>query len=269
VELEIALRDAAERRRKGASTTYLGDDGRPIVDDIPANDPRLVTQEETAQRVCDWVTANVTVVPRPLELLPLEESAVRGQVGASSYDGLELATARGIPLYADDLGLRRFRLSGRPMQSFSTVTLLPALVARGILEAAARDNLLVRLVGENHAHVRPTVDLITAALGRSPKLPPGELRRVFDLLGNPGLTLPDAAAIAIAVVRREAMQRVHRHSLAKLTELAMDGMGQQWPATSVAAAIQSVARGQLGLLPQHLETVEKTGRDWARGRLTS
>jgi tetratricopeptide (TPR) repeat protein len=267
VELETVLREAEERTHKGASTMWLTDDGRLAIDDLEANDPRLVAQEEAARAIHQWVATNAKPIPRPLELLGIQESDVRDKVGRSSYDALELATARQVPLYADDLGLRRFRLAGRPMTSFSTVTLLPAFVTRRLLESAERDELWMQLVVENHAYVRPTGDMITKALARNPPLPQDQLQRVFDLLGQQGMSLPDAAALAMTVVKREAMERVQRHEPAKLTELAMEGMARQWPVTSVAGAIQSAARGQLALLPQHLSAVEDASRAWAKRRL--
>lgn len=267
VQLETALREAEERTRKGASTMWLTDDGRMAIDDLDANDPRLLAQEEAARAIHQWVVSNTTPVPRPLELLGIQEADVRDKIGRSSYDELELATARQVPLYADDLGLRRFRLAGRGMLSFSTVTLLQGLVTRDLLEPAQRDEIWIQLAVENHAYVRPMADMITKALARTPPLPRDEPQRIFDLLGQQGVSLSEAAALAIVVVKRAAMERVQRQEPAHLTELAMDGMARQWPVTSVAGAIQSAAKAQLTLLPRHLSVVEEASRAWAKRRM--
>lgn len=268
-EMEAAGDEARTRTRSGVSTMLMTDDGRLVLDEIKAEDPRLVAEEEAITAVHEWLAANAQILPRPLEWLGKEEEDIREKIGRSSYDALELTASLGLPLYADDLGLRRFALFDKPMKSFSTVTLLQAMTARGLLPTEERDDLLMQLVIENHAFVRPTADIIQAAIERTPTLSGEQLQRIFGLLGQQGLTLGDSAAIAVSVIKRQVTGSVQRLPTPKLTDLAMEGMTRQWPVTAVAGAVQSVARAQMALIPQHLSVVEEASREWAKRRMTA
>lgn len=269
VEMETAVDEAGKRRRSGVSTMLVTDDGRLVLDEIKPDDPRLVAEEEAITAAHKWLSDNVQILPRPLEWLGKKEEDVREKIGRSSYDALELTASLALPLYADDLGLRRFSLFDKPMKSFSTVTILRAMTARGLLPPKEQDDLLMRLVIENHAFVRPTTDIIRTAIEGTPTLSGEQLQRVFNLLGQPGLTLGDSASIAVSVIKRQVTGSVQRLPTPRLTDLAMGGMSRTWPVTAVAGALQSVARVQMALVPQHLAAVEEATREWAKRSMSA
>jgi hypothetical protein len=268
VELTAELEEARKQRVEGVSTMAMSDDQRLRVVDVEPNDPRLVAAEDALASQLAWLEQNVEVMPRPLELLGSDDEEVRDKLGSSSYDALELAASLDVPMYADDLGLRRFALFGKPLRSFSTVSLLHAVTERGAMDAAQRDEVLMQLVIENHAFVRPTAELLRAALRRNPSLSNADLQRVFDLLGQDGLSLGESAALAVSAIKGEVTHPLQRVGTPRVAELALQGMARRWPVMAVASAVQAVARAQMALIPQHLSVIEEACLTWVKRQVS-
>lgn len=268
VEVSAELESARKQRVEGVSTLAMSDDQRLTVIDVEPNDPRLVAAADALASQLAWLEENVEVMPRPLELLGSDEEDVRDKVGSSSYDALELAASLDVPMYADDLGLRRFALFGKALRSFSTVSLLQAMTERAAMDAAERDELMIQLIIENHAFVRPTAELLRVALRRDPGLSNTDLQRVFDLLGQDGLSLGESATLLISAIKSEVTHPLQRVPTPRIAELGMRGMVRRWPVMAVASAVQSVARAQMALIPQHFSVVEEACLTWVKRQVS-
>lgn len=265
-ELRSEIREGRDQVDHGHSTMLSGEIGIRI-DEIPAGDPRLTARLAALESILEWLTQNVRVEPRPLEWIKLEDSSPTGlrlTIGKSSYDALVLAQHRDATIYADDLGLRRLALIADRPRSFSSLTMLPVLAERGLIDASARDQLLVALAVRNYVAVRPSSGLLLAALHRTPPLTAGELSRVFASLWRPGVS-PAFSAVTIGLVcRAVATEPVRIVSAARVAELALEAVGDRIPRPLAARLIERAASETLRLLPSDLEAVQRVCAAFSR-----
>jgi hypothetical protein len=221
-------------------------------------DASLIEAEQLVQEMLRWIETVPRLEPRPLEVVqpagsPQEEG--RDTIGKSSFDAVALAESRSSVLYADDLGLRKYSVSGTRAASFSTVALIRWLAEQGTMTAEARDEALLSLAVSNYKVIEPSLGLLVAATRRTPVLKRAELQRVFGLLGGPSMSLGESVQIAARVVREVAFTSVQLVSDETVIELSLDGLRSRWPLGAVVnsfsgelTAIMALAPVQLGRL---------------------
>jgi hypothetical protein len=237
----------------------------PRIEDIPANDLRLVEAHEAAVASLEWVERCTRMEPRPYKTIrepgsPEEE--VRDRVGPPSFDALALAEAGIGALWADDLGLRRltFGLGPRPA-SFSTVTLLEVLADRRAISPAHRDRYLADLVLAGYAFIRPSSGLLNEGLRRMPGLGRDGLGAIFAPLGGPLVTALEAATLAAQAIKVTAIAPIQTTSVDMVTEAAVRAMAARWRLPVAASLVRQQAERELALLPsRYLESVVRTCR---------
>lgn len=223
-----------------------------------------------------WVRQHTLVEYRPLATVGAPGSTAeswRGTLGHGSADALALAHHCDAALYADDLGLRRAaqagawdgRERGRRIPSFSTVTLLPALAAQGVLGADARDRHLLALVGWRYEDVRATPELLGAALRAGEGLGNAHARLLFALLAADGVSLVEAAGVVAAVVRAVAVAAVRPVSVEFVLQLTFDALSTRWTTAVVAAALARVVGRAVRLMPEVADEVRTVCAQYARG----
>jgi tetratricopeptide (TPR) repeat protein len=241
-----------------------GPAGVPWMTQHEPTDPAICRKAEVARAVERWFVANVRVEARPLASVRAHgsrEEEARDSVGHDSYDAVHLAADLGAALYADDLGLRRFA-GPMSVKSFSTVSLLAALVDRGALSAEMRDRKLVALVGSHYAQIAPTPELLRHALTAGTD---DETRQLlFGLLGANNLLSPvDAARIAVTHARENALAPVRTRSTLEVTQYSLTGMAKGWPRRLCADALARAAQERLRFLPNELDAVMRVCRAFA------
>jgi transcription elongation GreA/GreB family factor len=267
VSLRRQLAEARDQVQHGRSTMTAGD--IPIqLDDVPADDARLVERAARVEALMEWVVTNVVLEPRPLDSIrpdDSEPSSLREMVGRSSFDSVALSDAMAIPMYADDLGLRRLGINTeeRP-SSVSTISLVSVLTDASLLDAQTRDAQLVDLVVRNYRAVPPSVPLLLAAFRRIPRLPNEELRRVFATLGSNVSSPTDAAAIAATVLRSLSMEPVMLITPVRVAELALDGLAERMRPPLAAALLSRAIGDTLTFFPLELEAIRKVCARFAR-----
>ena len=267
VGLRLQLAEARDQVEHGRSTMAAGD--IPIqVDDVPAGDARLVERAARVEAVMEWVLANVVLEPRPLDSIQPEDgepSSLREMVGRSSFDSVALSNALAIPIYADDLGLRRLGINTeeRP-SSVSTISLLPVLADESKLDAHSRDTQLVDLVLRNYRAVPPSVPLLLGALRRTPRLRDEELRLLFATLGSHASSPSDAAAVAATVLRSLSMGPVILIPPVRVAELALEGLAERMRRPLAAALLSRAIGDTLTFFPLELEAIRKVCARFAR-----
>ena len=224
--------------------------------EVAAHDPTLIARQESVQQLLAWAETHVRFEPRPTESVGRAGShteEVRERIGPSSFDAVDLATHLRVPLYADDLGLRRLLPASA---SCSSVTLFDVLRERGIIDESRHDDLTLTLVLARYVTVRPRPNVIALAV-RRPTLSSDELERVCDLLATPNLSLREAATIAAVVIRSARSGLFQRFTTADVTRLLLRSMLKGFRPAPAAVALRREAETTLHFFPADLEQVKR------------
>jgi predicted Zn-dependent protease len=272
-EMEEELREAERLVERGH--TMIGSSGAGLaVTKLEAGDASLVHRRDRLREILAWLEHSATLVTRPLETIPAagsKEEEVRGHLGRSSYDAAALAKHRGAPLYADDLGLRRFAPVGDPHGSFSTVSLLEGFAERGALTASVRDRHLLSLVVANTGQVAASRELLLEALRRSDEIGREGLEKVFRLLATSDLTAAAAAHMLVLVVKDQSLAAVQLAPASQIVTLGLGAMSETWPIRLCIQAVAHATSELLTILPQPRREVIEACKDFvapAFGRVT-
>ena len=268
-ELEADLAEETKEAKAGRSFLSAGDTGLTFTE-IPPDHPVMLKVTEHIGAQLDWVRANATVHPRPLEKLGSmdeDEAQAREVVGDSSIDAVQLAEHRHAAMYADDLGLRKFIVRGGPARSFSTPGLLSALSDRAIIAADVRDKKLLELVTFSFATITPSVGLLLQAVQDIAQFPPSKLRTVFRVLTAPPTNLAEAGQILARVGKRLFTAPVQVRQLSDVMAVGLEAMAEGWPRTACAAALIQGARTEFSLLPVVVREIEQQAKAFATAGL--
>lgn len=262
-QLRKDIADAEQRLAEGDISIAAAAEIGIRMDEIPPGDPRLEQSLNILRSLAAWLDEHATIEPRPLGSVGEPGSRteeVRDLVGADSYDAVALALAHEVPVYADDLGLRKLALNDetRP-PSVSTVALLHGLAERAALDPKERDKHLIALVLRGYAFVSPSSTMLQAAMEHPTPLPATELSQVFATLTTPGTTASEAAAIGVHAAREVAISALQTVSLSSAIDLVLTAMGQTWPPGLVARLVNDAAEREFRFLPSELAA--------ARGRI--
>jgi tetratricopeptide (TPR) repeat protein len=255
-EVREEARDAEDAFEKGTSVLEGGEAGLILREQEPHSQPLLRARDHAIERL-EFLNMYVKCEERPLDTISMigsQEDRAREVLGKSSFDAMRLATHLQLPVYTDDLGLRRLA-SGLGGLTFSTVSLLPVLAETGIISADTRDSLLMSLILSNYSFVHATKELLGMAVSERVKLSSAELRDVFSILGSSGASLDESARIAARTIREVALATIQVNPVSVVTELVLSSMLGRWPNALVARAVSQAASEELALLPVDLESV--------------
>lgn len=259
-EMRLDLREAEQHVRDGQRTLMATEQGFGMVE-LEAGSESLVARAEALRVLLQWVDDHVSIESRPLSLVRAvgsRQDQERDFVGHSSYDGMALARHHAAPIYADDLGLRQAAVEGVRPASFSTIAALYGLTQRGLIDQRVRDDALVTLAVRHYVFIRPTSEILMAALTRTPALLRPDLAIVFGLLGSEAIRADEAAGVVAQTLRATSIAPLHVASPEVVTELALDAMTSRWPATLAATLVLRAATTTLSVLPQVMDAVRST-----------
>jgi tetratricopeptide (TPR) repeat protein len=262
--LAQAAHDDAEEARKGAAT-FSGSDRGPEMRSLEAGHPLLVAKAEQSAKYLSWCKENTKVKPRPLQFLKTapESDRMREMIGEESWDSLELALDGGIPIWCDDLGLRRTAIDGKVALGTSTISILRELRDAGTLSEADYLKNLQTLVQQRYLGVLPSVTLLAGGVSRY-----GEIGRsgVASVLGT--LTaIPDvssAAEMLAHVLRVSATASVEALPIEDLTQMGLEALNGRWPRQICARQLRAAAQKVLSLLPLPLLAIAKVCVSFSR-----
>lgn len=270
--LETELRrELAERQSlvdSGWKHAGVSPAGLLSFDELPAGNEVLVQRRDEVAELLSWARAHVTFRPRPLRLIPAlgsQLAELRDALGQSSFDSSALAVAEGLPLYVDDLGLRRRMFDTRPA-SFSTITLIEAWTEDGTFTGKDADRLTVRLAANNYAWVRPSMRFVRTAMVAS--LSGVQARRAFRTLACPTIPIGQVADMVIRVARDDALAQLSVISLPKLLGRSMEGMRNGWSPLPVSAAMRRAADNHFDLMPGQRSVVDRATTQFLQRYLT-
>lgn len=269
-ELEEDLESANRMVADGHKVMSREGDRLTLIE-LEAGHPSLVANKETIVRKLEFVRANADVRFRPIELIQpgdSEPGTLRDIVGSNSYDAVILSLHGNIPMYADDLGLRRLAIGDSRPTSFSTISLLHALAEAGRLSGERRDGLLAELAIAGFKQVPPSRDLLLRAVRTYGPGNDSKLRRVFATLGSSGIDPGDAARIAVLVIRAQLLTNIQILSPERLVELALDAMSQRWQVSLCAQLISAATSIEFALFPQVSSDIQRACAQFVTQRAT-
>jgi hypothetical protein len=265
-EIRAELSEAQEHVKEGWRVIAASERGLAL-QGLDAGDPILVARLDSIRAIWDWVDANVTFFPRPLETFSdsrMRGAGMRDHLGESSNDALELSLFTPAALYADDLGLRRLS-NGLGITSFSTVSLIQVLAEVGAVVAAGRDRLLVSLAERHYTVIDVSPEVLIEALA------PGRLlqttREAFSLLVAPSLDCPTAARTLVRAVRAGALQVVKTTTAQQIIRYGLEAMSRRFSPATIAQVISRVADSELALLPNELRVVKTACVQFLKSRI--
>ena len=265
--LRRELAEAEQRVTGGQHSMVASETGIRLIE-IKEGDASLTERAAHVRVILSWVMQHAVVELRPLETIKAptsDEEKLRKSIGADSMDAVQLTEHLGIALLADDLGLRRFLPKGSKGRSFSTVSLLPALRSKGVLDEARTHELVLRLVERNYVAISPTSGLLTAALRHAHGVTPF-VTRAFSLLSGQALDIASAARIGAETVKAALLLPLLVADPARLTMLVLDGLTIRWPARIAAYHFVRAAVAELSLMPEHLASVQKATLSYVQAR---
>lgn len=251
VELREELKDAERAVVEGKGRLVPAPGMGFALKDAPPGDAALVSRRDALVKLVDWAEKNGRAEPRPTETIGTAGTAsekLRQDFGSSTFDALDLVARQAAPLYADDLGLRRFV---PPSASCSTITVLDALVTRGAIDAARRDELLLELALLGCTTIKPRAQVLTVAL-RRPSLSLSDVEGVFDLLAGPELALQEAASIGSEVLQASRTGLFQRFTTRDVTRMLLRSMAKRFRRTFAVIALQRAAEPKLQFFPDDL-----------------
>jgi hypothetical protein len=132
------------------------------------------------------------------------------------------------------------------------------LATRGIISEESRDELLLRLIEENYAIIRPTPEMLAVAVRRASPMTYAELERVFVRLASEGVTPLEAARIASATLRALAVHpAITTVTIETVVDLSIRAMALRAPKPLCAQLLMRAAENDLALLPIERERVRR------------
>ena len=264
--LRRELREA-ERNVQQGYTSFSSTPSGLAFFEIAANDSSLLSRRDRANERLSWLAKHVTVESRPLETIPRagsRESSAREFIGPDSIDSVHLAQHRSSTMYADDLGLRRFFTRGQPGRSTSTIALLSALAARGVITSEQRDNYSVSLLDWRYAMIPASTTMLALVVERAAGLSTVTIRAAFELLAQGESSLAEASNIVGHVLFQLATSSVRVFGIAGVIDLALEVTASRWGSQAAVMSLRREARQRLRLLPLALHEVEARCSRFAR-----
>ncbi len=195
-ELQMELQVLGSHAEAGSQHLVAGPGGSFA---MVERTPREIREEQRRIESCiDWVRETCRVEPVPSESIDETFRSVREQLGNSTADTYLIALEMSVPVYADDLGIRRLELSpfNDKCEGFSTAALIWGLLrVDGIDEERGLD-VLVELVRRDHYFVPVNAAMLKRALEKTGYQVDDGILKLFDRLR--GTHSATGAAISVA-----------------------------------------------------------------------
>lgn len=264
--LQEEARDAAEHVAEGRMVLGAGETGLVAQTWEPGH-PDLVSHRDRLDGLVNWITGKVKVEPRPVELVEAASAtdgpSLRDKIGAESWDALELARYKTIPLYADDLGLRRVDDHGKLVQSFSTSTLLVRLAEDAKIQTDRCHRCLHDLILARQVFVPASAPLLVAAVMRAGDIGYDAVSKMFGVLSRVP-TVGEAAAVAAKTFKDVSTLAVETMPLGYVARTALEAMRPGWPAGLIAQQVRSAASREFLLMPRQFREIDRACSAFAR-----
>jgi tetratricopeptide (TPR) repeat protein len=264
--LQEEARDAAETAAEGRTVVGAGETGLVAQTWEPGH-LDLVSHRDELNGLVNWINAKIQVEARPLELVEAavagDDLTLRDKIGPASWDALELARYKAIPLYADDLGLRRLDDRGKLVQSFSTSTLLVRLAEDGKIDTDRCHRCLHDLILARHLCVTPSAALLVAAVMRAGDIGYGAVSKVFGVLARLP-TIGEAAGLAAKTFKELARSAVETMPLGYVVRVALEAMRPGWPTALIAQEVREASSREFLLMPRQFREIDRACSEFAR-----
>jgi tetratricopeptide (TPR) repeat protein len=247
-EVQQEIKKLEETFAQGNLSIHSGPRGIQATNVAPGDEATLARLNRLRDVVARLKPGQVHA--RPLSLVGTasgDMEIVRDQVGASSFDSLALSLHLGLPLYCDDLGLRRLPIHGQLANAFSTIVLLERLFDTN---SEMQESVLewISVLSQAHfATIVPSTRMLEAAsrcVGREGRQIRGA---IFSLVGN--LSFQEALAAAGQVIGIRAHDRIRVIEIEELTQCLLTALTRKWSTVECCRLLPLVVDRVIPLLP--------------------
>jgi tetratricopeptide (TPR) repeat protein len=253
-ELDEEARDLRLSLSDGRKSAVAVEGGFTMYEES-AEDTRL--HYAARRNLITWVRKHARVVPLPFEATGPDVEQWRERLGESTMDSYMLAIHEGIPIYADDLGLRRLAIGPdeRRAPGFSTVAVLISAAERGEILPREFHRQTAHLVRLNHGHVPISADtLFTALVDATFELDSGTLR-LFDRLRGKYSNHTSAAGVAAELLQKVTLSP-RETTLTAVTNICLECLTDGHPLPDSIRLFAHAYRRRLALLPNARRAVD-------------
>lgn len=224
-----------------------------VVDDI--RDAQLISEDALLKEVSDSLARHAAfqvAAPEREEVSPLEPEAAVA-LATQENDVLALVGRLGVPLLADDLGIRDLALLHEG-EAFGTRAFLELALSRGIVDRPTYRAAIVKLIRENHYFISYNGRVLADTIRASDYQDDDDTKALVGQLWKPDAEVESYAhAFAVAISElwtasdsgREARRSEWTGTL--LTQLAVRG-GPRMVVGSMARAIVRVSNSNPSVL---------------------
>lgn len=206
------------------------------------------------EELIEWIEDNATQLACPPHALSPEGEQLREMLGSPTFDAYALAGPE-MPLFADDLMLRKLSYAEREASSFSTFALLLAAAAVGLISQPGLTVAIGKLISWNHQFTPVSVAFLFEAAKEDGyevgALVRAGLERLVAGESQSGAAVfaGFARQLSVATLRRSLLAPVTRHLAALLLQAEVTRGG-------VMEAYRVAVRAALWLHPHALEEVD-------------
>ena len=209
-------------------------------------------------------STKVAPVKKSLEIRPELLEQMEDVLGSSGAISILTASEQDIPLYSDDLGLRRMAASEWQVPSFWTQSLLIDLQSRNLLTRDEYMQAIRKLVLSNYRHVTISANDLMWILRDDLANNSATFVRVIEVLQGPDCDEDSALGVAADLTRLVWLEPLLFQKKLATLDLILSALSTGRLARSVLAKFRAALRHRFSLLPIQLQPILQNVDLWER-----
>lgn len=241
------------------------DDGRMVMASVDGelhlvHEPPEETESyyQRRQDLQEWLERVAEVREVPVEAYDEKNETYRECLDRPSFECVSLVVGEDIPLFTDDLGLRRIQLEtpSTRVKGFSTVAFLTAVAQQGRISGEDYARYMGRLISLNHFFVPLNADILYHILSDKGFRLDSTVIDVFERLQGEFCQPTAGARIGVELLRRVAISPASSQ-VPMVARLLVETLGEGNPLPKTLILLREQGRQRLALLPAALDSLEE------------
>jgi len=219
---------------------------------------------EFLQGMRDFLSNFATVIPveRSLKLTAESAEQMEGLLGAAGATSVLAAQERSVPLFADDLGLRKLAQLEWQVSSFCTQSLLADLQSETVISDDEYKKAVRQLILANYRHVGVSANDLMWMLRDDQSHNANTLPRVMHALHGPECDEDSAIGVGADFTRLVWLETLFLQEKLSLLDLTLSTITKGRPIPQVLAKFKRDLKPRFALLPLQLLVILENIRLW-------
>jgi tetratricopeptide (TPR) repeat protein len=209
-------------------------------------------------------STKVTPVKKSLEIRPELLEQMEGVLGSSGAISILAASEQDIPLYSDDLGLRRMAAAEWQVSTFWTQSLLIDLQFRSLLTRDEYMQAIRKLVLSNYRHVTISANDLMWILRDDLANNSATFQRVIEMIQGPDCDEDSALGVAADLTRLVWLEPLLFQKKLATLDLTLSALSTGRIVRIVLAKFRAALRHRFSLLPIQLQPILQNVDLWER-----